>query len=209
MGAEVITYDRQTGDRAKIAKEITEKTGATLVPPYDDYELMAGQGTVGLEIAEQLDAIGVQADRVICPVGGGGLAAGLSVAMHSRHQGTEIWAAEPRNFDDTKRSLEAGTALPIIPGQSSICDSIVTAQPGKLTFPINLKTLSGGYAVDETEVLNAMRILFNELKIVAEPGGAVSLAAALSNKQALQGQTVVALVSGGNVDMDSFLGWMV
>lgn len=208
-GAEVITYDRQTGDRAKIAKEITEKTGATLVPPYDDYELMAGQGTVGLEIAEQLDAIGVQADRVICPVGGGGLAAGLSVAMHSRHQGTEIWAAEPRNFDDTKRSLEAGTALPIIPGQSSICDSIVTAQPGKLTFPINLKTLSGGYAVDETEVLSAMRILFNELKIVAEPGGAVSLAAALSNKQALQGQTVVALVSGGNVDMDSFLGWMV
>jgi len=85
----------------------------------------------------------------------------------------------------------------------------VTAQPGKLTFPINLKTLSGGYAVDETEVLSAMRILFNELKIVAEPGGAVSLAAALSNKQALQGQTVVALVSGGNVDMDSFLGWMV
>ena len=208
-GAEVITYDRQTGDRAKIAKEITEKTGATLVPPYDDYELMAGQGTIGLEIAEQLDAIGVQADRVICPVGGGGLAAGLSIAMHSRHPGTEIWAAEPRNFDDTKRSLEAGTALPIIPGQSSICDSIVTAQPGKLTFPINLKTLSGGYAVDEADVLSAMRILFNQLKLVAEPGGAVSLAAALSNKKALQGQTVVALVSGGNVDMDSFLGWMV
>ena len=129
--------------------------------------------------------------------------------MHSRHQGTEIWAAEPRNFDDTKLSLEAGIALPIIPGRSSICDSIVTAQPGKLTFPINLKTVSGIYAVDEADVLSAMRILFNELKIVAEPGGAVSLAAALSNKQALQGQTVVALVSGGNVNMDRFFGWMV
>ena len=207
-GAEVITYDRQTGDRAKIAGDITEKTGAMLVPPYDDYHLMAGQGTAGLELAEQLDVLGVKVDRVICPVGGGGLIAGLSTAMLSRHEDTEIWAAEPRNFDDTKRSLEVGTALSIDPGQSSICDSIVTARPGKLTFPINLKTLSGGYSVDEPDVVAAMRILFIELKVVAEPGGAVSVAAALSNKEALQGQTVVALVSGGNVDMDSFLGWM-
>ena len=207
-GAEVITYDRQTGDRAEIARDIAEKTGATLVPPYDDYYLMAGQGTAGLELAEQLDVLGVKADRVICPVGGGGLIAGLSTAMLSRHEDTEIWAAEPRNFDDTKRSLAAGMALSIEPGHSSICDSIVTARPGKLTFPINLKTLSGGYSVNEPDVVAAMRIIFAELKVVAEPGGAVSVAAALSNEEALQGQTVVALVSGGNVDMDSFLGWM-
>ena len=150
----------------------------------------------------------MQADKVICPVGGGGLIAGLSTAMLTRHADTEIWAAEPRNFDDTKRSLAAGTALSVESGHSSICDSIVTARPGKLTFPINLKTLSGGYAVDEPDVVAAMRILFTELKVVAEPGGAVSVASALSNKEALQGQTVVALVSGGNVDMDSFLGWM-
>lgn len=207
-GAEVITYDRQTGDRAQIARDIAARTGATLVPPYDDYHLMAGQGTAGLEIAEQLDELGVRADRVICPVGGGGLIAGLSTAMLARHADTEIWAAEPRNFDDTKRSLAAGTALSIEPGHSSICDSIVTARPGQLTFPINLKTLSGGYSVNEPDVVAAMRLLFTELKVVAEPGGAVSVAAALSNKPALQGQTVVALVSGGNVDMDSFLGWM-
>ena len=207
-GAEVIIYDRQTGDRAEIAREIAEKTGATLVPPYDDYQLMAGQGTAGLEIVEQLDALGVHADRVICPVGGGGLIAGLSTAMLERHADTEIWAAEPLNFDDTKRSLEARTALPIDPGHSSICDSIVTTRPGNLTFPINLKNLSGGYSVNEPDVIAAMRILFTELKIIAEPGGAVSVAAAFSHKEALQGQTVVALVSGGNVDIDSFLAWM-
>jgi threonine dehydratase len=122
---------------------------------------------------------------------------------------TEIWAAEPCNFDDTKRSLEARTALSIEPGHSSICDSIVTARPGRLTFPINLKTLSGGYSVNEPDVVTAMRVLFTELKVVAEPGGAVSVAAAWSNKEAFQGQTIVALVSGGNVDMDSFLGWMI
>ena len=150
----------------------------------------------------------MQADKVICPVGGGGLIAGLSTAMLARHADTEIWTAEPRNFDDTKRSLAAGIALSIEPGHSSICDSIVTARPGKLTFPINLKTLTGGYSVNELEVVAAMRILFTDLKVVAEPGGAVSVAAALSNEEALQGQTVVALVSGGNVDMDSFHGWM-
>ena len=208
LGAEVIIYDRQTGDRAEIARKIAEKTGATLVPPYDDYQLMAGQGTAGLEIGEQLDALSLQADRIICPVGGGGLIAGLSTAILARHADTEIWAAEPVNFDDTKRSLEARTALSIELGHSSICDSIVTARPGKLTFSINLKNLSGGYSVTEQDIITAMRILFTEFKVIAEPGGAVAVAAALSDKELLQGQTVVALVSGGNVDIDSFLKWM-
>ncbi len=207
-GAEVILYDRNTDDRALIAANIAAETGAILVPPYDDYDLMAGHGTVGLEIVEQLDEIGVRADSVICPVGGGGLVAGLSTAVLAMHPETDIYAAEPEQFDDTKRSLDAGTVLSNKPGSGSICDSIVTVRPGELTFPINRRNLSGGYVVSDADVISAMRQIFTSLKIVAEPGGAAAVAAALTNKEALSGQTVVAVVSGGSVDMDRFVSWM-
>ena len=207
-GAELVLYDRETDDRAGIAASIAGETGAILVPPYDDYDLMAGHGTVGLEIVEQLDAIGARADRVICPVGGGGLIAGLSTAILASHAETGIYAAEPEHFDDTRRSLDAGTILSNEPGPGSICDSIVTDRPGALTFPINLKNLSGGYVVSEAEVISAMRRLFAGFKIVAEPGGAAAVAAALANRETLSGQIVVAVVSGGSVDMDRYVSWV-
>ncbi|MEN9063119.1 threonine ammonia-lyase [Ponticoccus litoralis] len=204
LGAEVITYNRHTGDRAKIARDLAEQTGAVLAPPYDDYAVMAGQGTVGLEIADQLDAAGLGADAVYCPVGGGGLIAGLATALETRLPKTAIYAAEPVNFEDTQRSLQAGKRVGNETGHASICDSIVTQIPGELTFPINRRLLSGGRAVTEAEVLAAIRILMDDLKIVAEPGGAVAVAAAVQDAPALAGKTVVAVVSGGNAD----LGWL-
>lgn len=202
-GAKVVTYDREIGDRARIAKEIADETGAVMVPPYDDYALMSGQGTVGLEIAQQLQDLGTQADVLICPVGGGGLIAGTATAMKELSPQTKIYSAEPANFDDTKRSLEAGKRIGNAPGHSSICDSIVTQIPGALTFPINQQLLSGGYRVTDAEAVSAMKTLSQELKLISEPGGSVALAAAIQNQEDLQGKTVVAVVSGGNVDLDT------
>ncbi len=202
-GAKVITYDRETGDRAQIAKDIADATGAVMVPPYDDYALMSGQGTVGLEIAQQLQDLGTQADVLICPVGGGGLIAGTATAIKELSPRTKTYSAEPEHFDDTKRSLEAGERIGNAPGHSSICDSIVTQIPGALTFPINQQLLSGGYRVTNAETVGAMKTLSQELKIISEPGGSVAVAAAIQNQDDLAGKTVVAVVSGGNIDLDT------
>ncbi|WP_292696726.1 threonine/serine dehydratase [Mesorhizobium sp.] len=208
-GARVITYDRVTGDRAKIARDLAEETGATLVPPYDDYVLMSGQGTIGLEVADQLAQINTSADALVCPVGGGGLIAGIATAMAERAPQTRIYTAEPENFDDTKRSLVAGERVGNEPGHNSICDSIVTQIPGQKTFPINKKLVAEGFSVSEADVISAMHTLADHMKIVAEPGGAAAVAAVLRHKEKWKGKTVVAVVSGGNVDLDTWRQYLI
>ncbi|MER8436846.1 threonine/serine dehydratase [Mesorhizobium sp. M1312] len=203
-GAEVITYHRVTGDRVKIAHDVAAETGAVLVPPYDDYVLMSGQGTIGLEIVSQLAKQNTTADALLCPVGGGGLIAGIATAMKELAPRTLVYAAEPDNFDDTKRSLMAGERIGNEPGHNSICDAIVTQIPGEKTFPINKNLLAGGFSVSEADVIYAMQALANDLKIVTEPGGAVAVAAVLRDRERWKGKTVVAVVSGGNVDLDIF-----
>ncbi|MES0213336.1 threonine/serine dehydratase [Mesorhizobium sp. M0028] len=208
-GSKVITYDRVTGDRAKIARDLAAETGATLIPPYDDYVLMSGQGTIGLEIAHQLAKLNTSADALVCPVGGGGLIAGIATAMADLSPATRICTAEPEHFDDTRRSLLAGERVGNEPGYDSICDSIVTQIPGEKTFPINKKLVAEGYAVSEADVIAAMRTLADDLKIVAEPGGAAAVAAVLRDREKWKGKTVVAVVSGGNVDLDTWRAYLM
>lgn len=203
-GAKVITYDRKTGDRAQIARELAEKTGAVLIPPYDDYVLMSGQGTVGLEVARQLTELNGMADALVCPVGGGGLIAGVATALSELSPQTKVYAAEPEHFDDTRQSLSFGARVGNVSGHHSICDSIVTQIPGEKTFPINQKLLSGAFAVSDAETASAMRLLANEMKIVAEPGGATGFAAVLQSRDMWVGKTVVVVVSGGNVDLETW-----
>ncbi len=199
-GAEVVTYDRNGEDREAIGRRIRDERGSTLVPPYDDPHIIAGQGTVGLELAEQLDAAKAKADVVLCCCGGGGLIAGVSTALRATLPGLEIFSVEPEGFDDTARSLAAGERLANDPEARSFCDALLAPKPGELTFSINRETLAGGFAVTEAEVADAMRVAFRDYKLVAEPGGAVALAAALAGKVDLAGRTVAAVVSGGNVD---------
>lgn len=207
-GAKVITYDRITGDRAKIAQDVAEQTGAVLVPPYDDYVLMSGQGTIGIEIANQLSQRNISADALVCPAGGGGLIAGVATALKELAPETVLYSAEPEHFDDTRRSLVAGERIGNDPGHSSICDSIVTQIPGEKTFPINKSLLAGGFAVSESDVYLAMQALADHLKLVSEPGGAAAVAAVMHDAENWKGKTVVAVVSGGNVDLDAFRGFL-
>jgi threonine dehydratase len=199
-GADVILYDRYGEDREAIGARISSESGAILVPPYDDPHIMAGQGTIGIEMVEQLQELGLSLDVVLCCCGGGGLMAGLSTAVSHLSPKTAIYAVEPEHFDDTRRSLAAGTQVRNAPGHSSICDAIVTPTPGNLTFPINRAKLAGGFAVSDAEAAEAVAYAAKVLKITAEPGGAVALAAALSGKVDLAGKTAVVVVSGGNID---------
>ncbi|HZH26322.1 MAG TPA: threonine/serine dehydratase [Azospirillaceae bacterium] len=203
-GAEVVLYDRWTESREAIGQKLSDETGATLVRPYDDPGVMAGQGTIGLEIAAQAEALGVMVDTCVVCCGGGGLVAGTALALLSLSPTTKVLSAEPEGFDDTARSLAAGTRVANEPGRQSFCDAIVTPTPGELTFEVNRRLLAGGVAVSDREVAQAMRTAFEELKLVVEPGGAVALAAALAGKVPVQGRTVVVVCSGGNVDADVF-----
>lgn len=203
-GAHVVTYDRLTGDRAKIAQDIADKSGATVIPPYDDYVVMAGQGTIAIETIRQLSELATSLDFLVCPVGGGGLVAGIGTALAELSPLTAVCSAEPEDFDDTRRSIIARKRLENPPGGRSICDSIVTPTPGEKTFPINMKLLSLGIAVPEREVVAAMKLLAEEMKIIAEPGGAVAVAAAIAQRTKWGGKTVVAVVSGGNVDLSAW-----
>lgn len=182
-GAEVITYDRYSEDREAIGAQLAADRGATLVPPYDDTRIIAGQGTVGLEIALQAAAIGARLDAALVPCGGGGLIAGTATTLAARVSGIAIYAVEPDGFDDTARSLAAGQRRanpPLRADQSSFCDALLAPMPGLLTFAVNQRLLAGGLAVSDREVARAMADAFAELKIVVEPGGAVALAAALA-----------------------------
>ena len=203
-GAEVVLYDRYREDRDVLARDIAERRGATLVPPYDHPLIIAGQGTVGLEIARQAKAAGAELDALLSPCGGGGLISGCALALAELAPDAEVYAVEPEGFDDTARSLAEGCRQHAIEGAASFCDALLAKTPGELTFSINQTLLAGGLAVSDDEVAQAMAAALIYLKLVAEPGGATALAAALSGKYDCRGKTVAVIVSGGNVDPATF-----
>jgi threonine dehydratase len=203
-GAEVVLYDRDKEDREAIAQDIATKRGATLVRPYDDPFVIAGQGTVGREIAEDMAALKLTPDVVVAPASGGGLIAGVATAVKARFPQAQLIVAEPESFDDHTRSLRAGKREPHAYEGRTICDALMASIPGELTFAINIKLLSHGVTASDAEVGQAMAFAFRELKLVVEPGGAVGLAALLSGKIEARGKTVVIVLSGGNVDADLY-----
>lgn len=203
MGAEIVPYDRYRDDREIVARPYVEK-GMALVKPFDDPLIVAGQGTVGLEIAEDAAAMGARLDAVVTPCGGGGLMAGIATAIKALSPETGIWGAEPENFDDTRRSLAAGSRMKADPAGNSICDALMSPMPGELTFAINRKLVTGVVGVPETAVTAAMRDAAAHLKLVVEPGGAAGFAALPSGEISLADRTIAVVLSGGNVDLDLF-----
>lgn len=199
-GAEVVLYDRANDDRDAIGDRLSSERGLTLIRPYDEPLVIAGQGTVGLEIAEQGLELGIDAAEVLVPCGGGGLTSGISLALDAKAPNYKVRTSEPERFDDVARSLAAGRIERNATTSGSICDAIVTPQPGNITFPIMVGLCGKGIAVTEEEALRAMVLAFNRLKVVVEPGGAVALAAALFHGNELGSETVIAVASGGNVD---------
>jgi threonine dehydratase len=199
LGGTVVLYDRLTENREEIGERLKTEKGATLVKPYDDPMIIAGQGTIGLEIAAQSKELGFKPDVVIVPAGGGGLVSGTALAL-SGTIGCPVYSAEPSTYDDTKRSLEAGSRQSVPIDSVSICDALLAPTPGVLTFALNHRLLAGGLSVTDEEALKAMKTAMLSLKIVVEPGGAVALAAALTQKIDLSGKTVVVVCSGGNAD---------
>lgn len=200
LGGEVVLYDRYTGDRESIAGEIAAKSGAELVPSYEHQDIIAGQGTVGLEIMDHCAAMGTIVDQVIISCGGGGLSAGAAIAIKAISPQTDVFLVEPEDFDDTLRSFQSGERMENAASARSICDALQTETPGELTFEINRQLASGVLTVTDGEVADAMRLAFQHLKLVVEPGGAVALAAALAQKVPMRGKTTAIVLSGGNVD---------
>ena len=203
-GAEVVLYDRDREDREAIAREIAGKRGATLVKPYDDPLIIAGQGTAGREIAEDMAALGLSPDVVVAPASGGGLIAGVATAVKARFPAAEVIVADPESYDDHGLSLRAGKRERHHAAGRTICDALMAAIPGELTFAINSQLLSRGVIASDAEVAAAVAFAFHELKLVVEPGGAVGLAALLAGRIDTKDKNVVVVLSGGNVDADMF-----
>jgi threonine dehydratase len=203
-GAEVVLYDRDKEDREAIANDIAGKRGATLVRPYDDPFVIAGQGTAGREIAEDMTARGLIPDIVVAPASGGGLIAGVATAVKARFPNAEIIVAEPEGYDDHGLSLRAGHREAHHAAGRTICDALMAAIPGQITFSINSKLLAKGVTASDAEVGAAVAFAYRELKLVVEPGGAVGLAALLAGRIDARGKNIVIVLSGGNVDADLF-----
>jgi len=204
LGAEVVLYDRNTEDRAAIAKKIVAERGATLVPPYDDPLIIAGQGTIGAEIVEDLGRLSLKPEIVVVGASGGGLAAGISLGVKAKVPSAKFYAVEPEGFDDTLRSFASGKREANTRMSGSICDALLSNTPGELTFPITRELIGQGTTVTDNEVGNAVRYAFHELKLVVEPGGVIGLAALLAGKIAVKGKVTVAILSGANVDPELF-----
>ena len=203
LGAEVVTYDRLRDSREEIGARLAAERGLTLVKPYDEPLVIAGQGTVGLEIVEQAMAEGVRNADVLVPCGGGGLTSGISITLEG--SGLRARTCEPEGFDDTARSLLSGKREVNATQGGSICDAIVTNSPGEITFPIMLKNCGAGLVVSDSEAMKAVALAYQRLKIVLEPGGAVALAAALFHGEEISGDAVIVVATGGNVDTDVFM----
>lgn len=203
-GGEVLFFDRASESREEIGNRIAEEEGRILVPPYEDRFIMAGQGTAGLEAVEQMAEHGATPDMVVCCAGGGGLIAGVSLAVKEHHPDAVIWAAEPEGFDDHRRSLASGRRETNEKLTGSICDAIITPTPGEMTWQINSRTLAGAAAISDDDALDAVAYAWRHLKIVVEPGGAAALAAVLSGKLDVTGKTVCVLATGGNIDRAMF-----
>tara|TARA_B110000285_G_scaffold136690_1_gene153077 strand:- start:19 stop:999 length:981 start_codon:yes stop_codon:yes gene_type:complete len=200
LGATVVLYDRNTEDREAIGLKLANQYNLTLIPPYDDVDIMAGQGTLGLEAAQQFQALGLVLDQAIGPIGGGGLITGSATALKHHFSNITVWGAEPEGHDDAARSIVAGQRLANKNAPTSICDAIVTPMVGELTFPIMQHYLAGAKAVGEQHVMAAMLICMQQLKIVVEPGGCVGLAAILNNSLDVKGKNTLVILSGGNAD---------
>ncbi|MDT7840546.1 threo-3-hydroxy-L-aspartate ammonia-lyase [Streptomyces justiciae] len=198
-GAEIVSYDRYTGDRVAIAEALAAERGLALIPPYDHPHVMAGQGTAALELLEETGEL----DALLVPVGGGGLIAGCATAAKGLHPGVRIVGVEPEAGDDTKKSLEAGRRV-AIPVPRTIADGQALHIPGELTFPVNQRLVDGILLVTDDEIRDAMRFAFEHLKIVVEPSGATPLAALLSGRVEGLPRRVGVIVSGGNVDAARF-----
>jgi threonine dehydratase len=204
-GAEIKLYDRLTESREAIAQAIAAERGSVVAPSFDDVDILAGQGTVGLELVRQAEALGAKLDVVLAPVSGGGLMAGITLAVKALSPATALWAVEPAGFEDLRQSLEAGERVTIKPSGRSLCDALESPYPGEITFPILKEHLAGAVAVTDAEVAEAMRYAFTTLKLVVEPGGSAGLAALLAGKvRPPAGGTVGLVLSGGNVDPELF-----
>lgn len=204
LGGEVVLYDRATEDRDAIGARLAAERGLALIRPYDDTQVIAGQGTVGLEIAAQAAEAGVSAADVLVCCGGGGLSSGVALALEARAKGLRVRTCEPAGFDDMARSLACGAPVRNAALTGSICDAIVTPEPGRLTLPILQRLAGPGLVVSDEEALQAVALAWLRLRIVLEPGGAVALAAALFHGAEIAGDAVVVVASGGNVDVPVF-----
>lgn len=201
LGGKTVLYDRYSGDREAIARAIAAEKGRVVVPAFDHEHIIAGQGTVGLELMQQCQEKGISPDQVLINCSGGGLISGSAIAIKAASPATHVHPVEPQDFDNTARSLVSGERETNKPNARSICDALQTEMPGELTFAINRELLSDGLLVSDDEVKHAIRFAFRHLKLVIEPGGAAALAAAISGKIDTRGKITAVVVSGGNVDV--------
>lgn len=200
LGADVVLYDRMKDDRQIIATDIADSLKAEFIPPYDDFDIIAGQGTAGLEIIDQAQAEGIKPDAICVCCGGGGLTAGIGLAVKHAWPNIDFHTVEPSGFDDHARSFIAGKRLRNEIYGGSICDALLAEIPGKLTFPINQNHVTSGLVITDEEALSAVSYAFHTLKLVVEPGGAAALAAILSGTLETKDRTIIAVLSGGNID---------
>ena len=203
-GAEVILYDTYFQNREEIGIEIQKRDNRALIKPYDDEDIIAGQGTAAIEIVNDLKEQSIEPDLYLCCCGGGGLIAGTSTYLKHIYPNIRSYSVEPDEFDDTKRSLEAGKLIENKKNAKSFCDALLAPQPGNITFQINSNNLEGGLSVSDEEVIKTIILLAEQLKIVVEPGGAVAAAAALNNKIDVKNKKIIVMISGGNIDLSLF-----
>ena len=203
-GADVILYDTFFESREKLGNDIKEKENRSLIKPYDDIDIIAGQGTAGFEIANDLNNLSIMPEIYLCCCGGGGLIAGSTTYLKHKFPNIKSYSVEPDGFDDTKKSLENKKITKNPTNTESICDALLAPMPGEITFPINLKNLDGGISVSDNEVKKTIILLSEHLKIVVEPGGAVAAAALFNNKINIKNKKVIVMISGGNIDLELF-----
>ena len=204
LGAEVVLYDRETESREVVAERVNLGRGLTLIAPFDDPLVMAGQGTCGLEIAEQASDLGVSNADVLVNCGGGGLTSGIALALEAKAPGLRARPVEPEEFDDVTRSLRSGRFERNRRKSGSICDAIVTESPGELTLPIMKRLCGPGIVVSDDDCLQAVALAFAYLRIVLEPGGAAALASALFYGNEIDSEDAIVVATGGNVDPGIF-----
>ena len=203
-GAEIIFYDPLKEAREKVGEAIASNENRKLIKPYDDYDIIAGQGTAAKEIVDDLNEFKITPDIYICCCGGGGLTAGTTTYIKSMYPNISAFCVEPEDFDDTKKSLESGEKIRNTEDSQSICDALLAPEPGELTFEINKALLDGGITVTDEEVKRTIIFLAEHLKTICEPGGAVAAAAIINKKIDIKNKNVVIMISGGNIDPEMF-----